>query len=74
MATFRNNKKKDWFPHETEIVFVHGDVCKDGPRYSFTSEMESFTRIGNDRVYDQWTVVFVCCNGNSIIFTDKIKI
>ena len=74
MATFRNNKKNDWFPHKTELVFVHGDVCKDGPRDAATFKMELFARIGHDRVYDQWTVVFVCCSGNLIIFTGKIKI
>ena len=36
MATFQNNKKKDWFPHETKLVFVHGHICKDGPRNSAT--------------------------------------
>ena len=50
MATFRINKKKDWFPHKTELVFVRGDVCKDRSTNSATFKMELFARIGNDRV------------------------
>ena len=30
VATFRNNKKKDWFSHKTGLVFGHGNVFKDG--------------------------------------------
>ena len=75
MAKSRNNKKKeDWFSHETGLVFVHGDVFRDGSRNSTTFKMELFATIGNGRVYNQWTVVFACCYGNSNIFTDKIKI
>ena len=40
MVTFRNNKKKDWFPHETKLVFVHGQVCKERSRNSATFKME----------------------------------
>ena len=29
VATFQNNKKKDWFSHKTRLVFLHGDVLKD---------------------------------------------
>ena len=53
MATFQNNKKKNWFKDKTELAFVDGDVCKDGPRNSAVFKMELFARIGNDRVYDQ---------------------
>ena len=74
MATFRNNKEKDWFSQETGLVFVHGDVFKDGSRNSATFKMELSVTIGNGRVYNQWTVVFACSCGNSTIFTCKIKI
>ena len=37
-------------------------------------EMELFAVIGNGRAYNQWAVVFVCCCGNSTIFTGKIRI
>ena len=60
MATFQNNKKKNWFKDKTELAFVDGDVCKDGSRNSAVFKMELFARIGNDRVYDQWTEVFIC--------------
>ena len=40
MATFRNNKKKDWFSLETGPVFMHSDVLKDGSRNSATFKME----------------------------------
>ena len=53
VATFRNNKKKDWFPHKTELVFVHGHICKGRSRNSATFKMEDFARIGNDRVYNR---------------------
>ena len=36
MAKFQNNKKKDWFSHETRLVFMHGNVFKDGSRNSAT--------------------------------------
>ena len=49
VATFRNNKKKDWFSHKTKLVFVHGEVFKDRSRNSTTSEMELFATIGNVR-------------------------
>ena len=73
MGTFQNNKKKDWFSDETGLVFVHGDVFKDGSSKSATFKMELFATIGNGRVYNQCTVVFACCYGNSTIFTDKVK-
>ena len=63
----------DWFPHETELVFLHDGVCKDGPRNFATFKMELFAKIGDDRVYDQWTEVFVSCCSNSTIFTGKLK-
>ena len=74
MATFLNNKKKGWCPHKTGLAFVHVNIFKDGSRNSATFKMELFATIGNGRVYNQWTVVFACCCGNSTIFTDKIKI
>ena len=49
MATFQNNKKKDWFSHKTGIVFVYGEVCKGASRNSATIKMELFARIGNGR-------------------------
>ena len=74
MANFRNNKKKDWFPHNTGLAFVHGNIFKDGSRNSAAFKMELFATNGNGRVYKQWTVVFAGCCGNSTIFTGKIKI
>ena len=32
VATFRNKKKTSYLSHETELVFVHGHVFKDGSR------------------------------------------
>ena len=49
MATFPNNKKKDWFSHETGLFFVHGEVFKDGSRNSATFKMELFATIGDGR-------------------------
>ena len=57
-----------------KLVFMHGDVFKDRSRISVTFEMELFVIIGNGRIYNQWTVVFAFCCGNSTIFTGKIKI
>ena len=74
VATFRNNKKKDWFSHKTGLAFVHSNVFKDGSRNSTTFKMELFATIGNGRAYNQWTIVFVCFCGNPTIFTGKIKI
>ena len=74
MATFQNNKKKYWFSQETGLVFVHGDVFKDGSRKSDTFKMKLFAAISNGRAYNQWAVVFTCCCGNLTIFKDKIKI
>ena len=75
VATFRNNmNKEDWFSNETGLVFVHGDVFQDGPRNSATFKMELFATIDNGRVYNQWTVAFTCCCGNSTIFAGKIEI
>ena len=42
VATFQNNKKKDWFSHETILVFVHGGVFRDRSRNSATFKMELF--------------------------------
>ena len=74
MATFQSNKKKDWLSHKIGLVFVHGDILKDGSRNSATFKMELLETIGNGRVCNQWTVVFACCCGNATIFTGKIKI
>ena len=74
VAAFRNNKKKDWFSHKTGLAFVHGNIFKDRSRNLATFKMELFATVGNGRVYNQWTVVFACCCGNSTIFTGKIKI
>ena len=74
MATFQNNKKKDWFSNEAGLVFIHGEIFKDTSRSSATFKMECFARISNGRVYNQWTVVFACCYSNLTIFTGKIKI
>ena len=49
MITFQNNKKKDWFSHETGLVFVYGKVFKGGSRNSVKFKMELFATIGNDR-------------------------
>ena len=73
-ATFWNNKKKDWFSHQTGLVFVQGDAFKDGSRNSAKFKMELFAAIGNGRGYNQWTVGYACCCDNSTIFTGKIKI
>ena len=43
------NKKKDWFSHETGLVFVYDEVLKGGSRNSTTFKMEVFGTIGNDR-------------------------
>ena len=32
VATFLNNKKKDWFSCKTRLFFVHGNIFKDGSR------------------------------------------
>ena len=54
-TTFRINKKKDWFSHETGLVSVHGEVFKGRSRNSTTFKMELFPTISNrvysDRVY-----------------------
>ena len=55
--------KKDWVSQETELDFMHSDFFKDGCRNSATFKMELFVTIVNDRVYNQWTVVFTCCCG-----------
>ena len=47
---------------------------KNGSRSSTTFKVELFATIGNGRAYNQWTVVFACCCGNSTISTAKIKI
>ena len=52
MTTFQNNTKKDWFSHENELVFMHGDIFKDRSRSSDTFKMELFATIGNGRVYN----------------------
>ena len=74
MVTFRNNEKKYWFSQEARLGSVHGNVFKDRSRNSVTFKMELFATIGNGRAYNQWTVVFACCCGNSTMFKGKIKI
>ena len=72
MVTIENNKK-GWFSLKTRLVFVHFNIVKDGSRNSAPFKMELCATICNDRVYNQWMVVFACCCSNSTIFTDKIK-
>ena len=74
MATFQNNKEKYWFSDKTRLVFVLGNNFKEGFRNSAIFKLELFATVGNGRAYNQWTVVFVCCCGNSTIFKGKIKI
>ena len=74
VATFQNNKKKDWFSQKARLIFMHGNIFKDPSRNSATFKMKLFATIGNGRVYNQWTVVFACCCRNLTIFTGKIKI
>ena len=38
---------------------MHGKVFKDGSRNPATIKMELFATVGNGRVYNQWTVIFV---------------
>ena len=45
MATFRNNKKKDWFSHETGLVVVHGEVFLDGSRNFALFKMELVAKL-----------------------------
>ena len=73
MATFQNNKKKDWNSLKTGLVFVHGKVFKDESRNSPIFKMEPFAIIGNGSAYNQWTVLASCC-GHSTIFNGKIII
>ena len=47
MATFLNNKKKDWLSNKSGLVFVYGDVFTDGSRISATVKMEVFATVGN---------------------------
>ena len=47
MATFLNNKKKDWLSNKSGLAFVHGDVFTDGSRISATVKMEVFATVGN---------------------------
>ena len=35
---------------------------------------ENFLQLCNGKVYNQWTVILVCCYGNLTFFTCKIKI
>ena len=66
MATFENSKKR--------LVFLHGDVFKNGSRSSTIFKMELFATTGNGRAYNQWTVVFARGSGNLTISTAKITI
>ena len=74
VVTFRNNKGKHWFSHETGLVFMHGSVFKDGSRNSAIFKLELFATIGNSKAYNQWTVVFACCCSKSTVSKGKIKI
>ena len=56
------------------VVLMHGDVFQEWFRSSATFKMELFATIDNDRVYNQWTVIFASCCSNSTIFLGKIKI
>ena len=67
-------EKKDGFSHETILVFLHGDVFKNGSRNSVTFKMEVFAEVSNGRAYKQLTVVFASCCVKSTIFMHKIKI
>ena len=67
-------EKKDWFSHETVLVFLHGDVFKNGSRSSVTFKMEVFAEVSNGRAYKQLTVVFASCCVKLTTFTCKIKI
>ena len=42
-------KKKDWFSLETVLVFLHGDVFKNGSRNSVTFKMEVSAEVSNGR-------------------------
>ena len=53
---------------------MHGDIFKNGSRSFTIFKMELFATIGNDRAYNQWTVVFARGSGNLTISTAKIKI
>ena len=74
MATFQNNKKKDWFSQETLLVFVHGNIFRDRSQNSASFKMKSSLQLSNGKVYNQWTVVLAFCCSNLTIFTCKIKI
>ena len=39
---FSHEQEKDWFSHETRLVFVHGDVFRDGSKNSASFEIELF--------------------------------
>ena len=49
MTAIQNNKKKDWFSHETRLVSVHGEVFKDGSRNSATFKKGPFATIDNSK-------------------------
>ena len=49
VATFQNNKKKDWFSHKTKPVFVNGNIFKEGSRNSAIFRKELFATIANGR-------------------------
>ena len=65
VTTFRNNKKKDWFSHKTGLVFVHGDIFKDGSGNSAAFKMELFATTGNGKKLQRassnlWQNSWVC--------------
>ena len=49
MATFQNNKKKDWFSYEAGLVFLYGKVCKGTSRNSAIFKMELVATIGKGK-------------------------
>ena len=54
-------EKKDWFSHKTILVFLHGDVFKNGSRNSVTFKMESLQKlvmVGLTKNWRQYLQVF----------------
>ena len=57
MATFRNNKKKDWFSHEAGLIFMHSDIFRDESRNSAAFNMELLGLTTNVQYYLHVAVV-----------------
>lgn len=53
---------------------MHDNIFKDRTKNSATFKMELIAKIGNGRVYNQRTVVFVCYCGNSPSLKAKLKL